>query len=278
MKKYVAEAFGTFILVFFGCGAAIFVGLDSAGHLGIAFAFGLALIAAAYGIGGISGCHINPAVSAGMFFAGRMEKEDLIGYVIGQVVGALVAGFLLLIVVNGKLGGYDGGLGQNGWGAGYLGEYGFFSAVIFEFIATLIFVAVILGVTEDAKMSTIAGLIIGLTLVAIHITGIQITGVSVNPARSFGPALWAGPSAWLALPVFLIVPTLGGIVAGILFKSGILSSKDDDGAGEETLSNLFDRAKEMTGKVTGSAKSTANDAKDTAEDVVDGTKSTMKTK
>lgn len=250
MKKYVSEAIGTFILVLFGCGAAVLAGAE-VGFLGIAFAFGLALITAAYFIGGISGCHINPAVSVGMYAAGRMEMKDLIGYVAGQFAGAFVAGFVLLLIAKGKLAGYDvgvSGLGQNGWGVGYLGEYGFFSAFLFELFATFIFVALILAITENAGMTAIAGLIIGLALVVIHIVGIPVTGVSVNPARSFGPAFWSGSgSAWLALPLFLIVPTVGGFVAGILNKSGILSSKDQDGAGEQKLNELTDRIKDFVG-------------------------------
>ncbi len=250
MKKYLAEAIGTFILVLFGCGAAVLAGAE-VGFLGIAFAFGLALITAAYFIGGISGCHINPAVSVGMYAAGRLEMKDLIGYVIGQFAGAFVAGFILLLIAKGKLAGYDvgeSGLGQNGFGTGYLGEYGFFSAVLFELLATFIFVALILAITEDASMSMIAGLIIGLALVVIHIVGIPVTGVSVNPARSFGPAFWSGSgSAWLSLPLFLIVPTAAGYVAGLLNKIGVLSTKD--GAGEQVLNDLADRAKGLTGKL-----------------------------
>lgn len=269
MKRYVAEAVGTFILVLFGCGAAVLAGAE-VGFLGIAFAFGLALITAAYFIGGISGCHINPAVSAGMYMAGRMEAKDLTGYVIGQFAGAFVAGFVLLLIAKGKLAGYDvsaSGLGQNGWGVGYLGEYGFLSALLFELFATFIFVALILAVTEDASMSTIAGLVIGLALVVIHIVGIPVTGVSVNPARSFGPAFWSGSgSAWFALPLFLIVPTIGGLLAGLLSNLGILSTVDDGGAGERSLNNLADRIKKMAGGLT---KKSSSEAADKVDDTVD---------
>src|SRR5512136_1943238 len=139
MKKYIAEFIGTFILVLFGCGTAVVAG-EKVGFLGIALAFGFALIAAAYGIGPISGCHINPAVSLGVFAAGRMKANDLIGYIVGQVLGAIVAACVLKVIVTGAVAGYDvaaGGLGQNGWGTGYLGEYGLSSAVVFEFVATL---------------------------------------------------------------------------------------------------------------------------------------------
>src|SRR5271165_7119461 len=176
MKKYLAEAIGTFILVLFGCGTAVVAG-DKVGVEGIALAFGFALIAAAYGIGPISGCHINPAVSLGVWSAGRMKAGDLIGYVIGQFVGSLAAATVLWLVATGVAGGYNiavSGLGQNGWGDGYLGAYSLSSAMTFEFVATFIFVVVILGVTQKAAPAGFAGLAIGITLVAIHLFGIRI--------------------------------------------------------------------------------------------------------
>jgi aquaporin Z len=220
MKKYLAELVGTFILVLFGCGTAVVAG-DKVGILGIAFAFGLGLIAAAYGIGPISGCHINPAVSLGVCVAGRMTWKDMVGYWIGQFLGGILAAWVLAILIGGMGGGYDiaaRGLGQDGWGAGYQGEYSLASAVIFEFVATLIFVIVILGSTQKAAPAGFAGLAIGITLVAIHIFGIHITGVSVNPARSFGPALLVGGHALSQVWLFLLVPSLGGIAAGLLFR------------------------------------------------------------
>ena len=220
MKKYIAEFIGTFTLVLLGCGTAVVAG-NQVGVLGIAFAFGFALIAMAYGIGPISGCHINPAVSLGVFVSGRMEAKDLIGYIIAQVLGGIVAAFILMLIVKGQLAGYDlaaSGLGQNGWGSGYLGEYNFGAAVIFEFVATFLFLIVILGSTQEGVPTQIAGLAIGITLVVIHIFGIQITGVSVNPARSFGPALLVGGKALAQVWLFLIVPSLAGILAGLLFR------------------------------------------------------------
>ena len=220
MKKYSAEFIGTFTLVLFGCGTAVVAG-SQVGVLGIAFAFGFALIAMAYGIGPISGCHINPAVSLGVFVSGRMEAKDLIGYMIAQVLGGIVAAAVLMFIVQGQLSGYDiaaGGLGQNGWGSGYLGEYNVGAAIMFEFIATLLFVIVILGSTQEGAPTQIAGLAIGITLVVIHIFGIQITGVSVNPARSFGPALLVGGKALAQVWLFLIVPGVAGILAGSLFR------------------------------------------------------------
>ena len=194
MKKYFAELVGTFILVLFGCGTAVVAG-DKVGILGIAFAFGLALIGAAYGIGPISGCHINPAVSLGVWSAGRMKTGDMIGYWIGQFAGAILAAGVLSLIVRGVGTGYDiatSGLGQDGWGPGYQGGYNVTSAIVFEFVATLIFVIVILGATQKAAPAGFAGLGIGMTLVVIHIFGIHITGVSVNPARSLGPAIFVG--------------------------------------------------------------------------------------
>jgi len=226
MKKYLAEAVGTFILVFFGCGSAVISGTYIT-MFGVAVAFGFALIGAAYGIGPISGCHINPAVSLGVWVAGRMKTADLVGYIVGQIAGAIVAAWLLSIVAGGLGGGYDiakNGLGQNGWGPGYLGEYGMGSAIAFEFIATLIFVIVILGSTQKAAAAGFAGLGIGIMLTAIHLVGIRITGTSVNPARSLGPALFAGSHALSQVWLFLLIPSLAGIVAGMLFRTKALEA------------------------------------------------------
>jgi len=224
MKKYLAELVGTFILVLFGCGTAVVAG-DKVGIVGIAFAFGFALIGAAYGIGPISGCHINPAVSLGVFTAGRMSVKDLIGYWVGQFVGAALAAWVLSVIIGGVGGGYDiaaSGLGQNGWGAGYQGGYNTTSAIVFEFVATLIFIIVILGSTQKAAAPGFAGLAIGITLVVIHIFGIHITGVSVNPARSLGPALFVGGKALSQVWLFLLIPSVAGVVAGLLFRTKAL--------------------------------------------------------
>jgi len=224
MKKYVAEFIGTFTLVLFGCGTAVVSG-QAVGHLGIAFAFGFALIAAAYGIGPVSGCHINPAVSLGVFTAGRMNAKDLAGYIVGQVLGGIAAAAVLAVIAEGVAGGYSiatSGLGQDGWGPGYQGGYALSSAAIFEFVATLIFVIVILGSTQGGAPTAMAGLAIGITLVVIHIFGINITGVSVNPARSLGPALLVGGQALAQVWMFLVVPSIAGIVAGIIFRTKTL--------------------------------------------------------
>jgi aquaporin Z len=221
MKKYLAEFVGTFTLVFFGCGTAVVSGKD-VGHLGIAFAFGFALLAMAYGIGPVSGCHINPAVSLGVFTAGRMSGGDLLGYIVGQVLGGIAGAAVLSVIARGLLAGYDvaaSGLGQNGWGEGYLGGYSLSAAMVFEFVATLLFVIVILGSTEQGAPTQMAGLAIGITLVAIHIFGINITGVSVNPARSLGPALLVGSKALSQVWMFLVVPSLAGMVSGIMHRA-----------------------------------------------------------
>ena len=226
MKKYFAELVGTFILVLFGCGTAVVAG-DKVGILGIAFAFGLAQVAAIYGIGPISGGHVNPAVSFGVWTAGRMSLKDLIGYWVGQFIGAILASWVLAVIVHGIQGGYNiglSGLAQDGWGPGYQGGYDMTSAIVFEFVATLIFVIVILGSTQEKAPSGFAGLAIGITLLAIHIFGIHITGVSVNPARSLGPALLVGGQALAQVWLFLLVPSLGGIAAGLLFRTKALEA------------------------------------------------------
>lgn len=215
MKKYIAELFGTFVLVLIGCGTVVF-SAPYVGNLGIALSFGLALTAMAYAIGPVSGAHVNPAVTLGVLCAGRMSLKDALGYIIFQFVGATAGAALLVYMVSGHLTGYDiasSGLGQNGWGEGYAGGYNVISAAIFEFVATFIFIKVILKTTEgDLK---IAGLIIGLTLTVLHIVGLPITGVSVNPARSFGPALFVGGKAMCQLWLFLVVPAVAGIFAGV---------------------------------------------------------------
>jgi aquaporin Z len=226
MQKGIAEFIGTFTLVLLGCGAAVIAGKD-VGVLGISMAFGLALIGMAYGIGPVSGCHINPAVSLGAYVAGRMSQSDLITYWIAQFAGALAGALVLYIIATGKLSGYDvaaGGLGQNGWGKGYLGEYGAGAAFLFELVATFLFVVVILGSTHRRAPAGFAGLAIGLMLIVIHIVGIRITGVSVNPARSFGPAVFAGGTAIAQLWLFFLAPLLGAVAAGLMFKSGALEA------------------------------------------------------
>jgi aquaporin Z len=217
-KKLTAEVIGTFILVFFGCGAAV-IGGDAIGFTGISLAFGLAIVAAAYGLGAISGAHLNPAVSFGMVAAGRMTISDAISYSIAQIIGAILAAGVLYLIASGSTG-WTGGLGANGYGTGYLGEYSLTAALMFEVVMTFLFVTVILGATGSGSAPGFAGLAIGLTLAAIHLVGINVTGVSVNPARSIGPALFSGGSALTQLWVFIVAPLVGGPLAGALYKAG----------------------------------------------------------
>ena len=234
MNKAIAEFLGTFALVLVGCGAAVISGMGSGATsidaLGIGAAFGLTIVAMAYGIGQISGCHINPAVSVGVWVAGRMTTSDLITYVIAQVLGAIAGAAVLYLILSGKASGWTpGSLGQNGWGPGYLGEYNTISALLYELIATFLFLVCILGVTQRGAPVGLAGLAIGLTLIALHLFGINITGTSLNPARSIGPALvgaGAKPEAIAQLWLFIIAPVIGAGVAGYLFRSGILSADD----------------------------------------------------
>lgn len=221
-KKLMAEALGTAILVLFGCGAAVIGGAD-VGFTGVALAFGLSIVAAAYGLGAISGAHLNPAVSLGMVTAGRMTVTEFAGYAAAQVAGAVIGALVLYLIVSGKPGFVMGewALGSNGYGPGYLGEYSLGAALVFEAVMTFLFVTVILGATGAGSAAGFAGLAIGLTLTAIHLVGIHVTGVSVNPARSIGPALFAGGTALSQLWVFIAAPLAGGAVAGLVYKIGL---------------------------------------------------------
>lgn len=223
MKKYVAEFIGTAVLTLFGCGsAAISGGIDGTlGILGIAMAFGLSIVAMAYVIGDVSGCHINPAVSLGVFLNKGMSAKDFAGYLAAQFLGGIAgAGILFGIISSTGLGAVaETGLGQNGFGeASYVG-LGMGGAVLVEVILTFVFVFTILGVTAKAENGKVAGLVIGLTLAFVHILGIPLTGTSVNPARSLGPALLAGngtalPQVW----VFIVAPLAGAAIAAVVYK------------------------------------------------------------
>ena len=227
-QKMVAETIGTFILVFFGCGSVVFMG-GEIGMLGISLAFGLSIVAAAYAIGPISGAHLNPAVSLAVLLSGQIGLNEFGRYVASQLFGATLAAFVIMLIASGS----DGysvathGLGQNGYGPGYLGEYNVLSAFLFEVIATFLFVTVILCATrEKGGAGAFAGLAIGLTLAAIHLVGINITGVSVNPARSFGPAVFAGTSALGDLWLFIVAPFVGAVLAGWLELSGLTGTAE----------------------------------------------------
>ena len=224
MKKYIAEMFGTMILVVLGCGTAMLVGCDPAhgsGYILTAFAFGLAIIAMAYSFGNISGGHVNPAVSLGVLLSGRMTGKDFAVYCVFQCIGALLGSALLAYIFNaGGVTDMTGGFGTNGLG-GVNGSSG--AGLIVEIVLTFIFVYNILGVTDSKfKHGSFGGLIIGLTLVGVHILGIGLTGTSVNPARSFGPAViaaLAGNGAPLTqLWVFVAGPLIGAALAACVYK------------------------------------------------------------
>jgi aquaporin Z len=218
LKKMLAEFVGTGVLVLFGCGAAV-LGGDHVGQLGIALAFGFAIVAMAYGLGPISGCHVNPAVTLAGFIAGRIGLTETLGYWVAQFAGALGGAAILMAIA----GGTAHGLGQNGWGPGYLGGYPLAAAATFEVVMTAIFTLVILGATGPDSALPFAGLAIGITLAVIHIVGIQITGVSVNPARSFGPALLVGGKAMAQLWLFFVAPAAGAVISGVIFRLKLLT-------------------------------------------------------
>ncbi len=225
MNKLAAEFLGTFALVLLGCGAAVLAGFGVVGQLGIAFAFGLAIVAMAYGIGPVSGCHVNPAVSFGAFVAGRMEAREMGLYIVAQCAGAIAGAGVLYLIAQGA-GDYDitvDGLGQNGYNMFSPGHFSMQSGLMFEIVATFLFVVVILGVTQPGAENAFAGLAIGLTLTVIHIVGIQVTGVSVNPARSLGPALFVGGPAMAQLWLFIVAPLVGAGLAGLAFRTKLLA-------------------------------------------------------
>lgn len=226
-NKALAEFFGTFILVFFGVGSAVLMGAHIGFH-GIAIAFGLSIVAAAYGLGAISGAHLNPAVSLGFVASGRMTAADFVTYCIAQIAGGIAAAGVIYVIATGKAD-YaiaSDGLGQNGFGAGYNGGYSMMAALVFEFVATVLFVTVILGATRADAPAGFAGLAIGLTLAGIHLVGIDVTGVSVNPARSIGPAILAGGQAIADLWLFIAAPLAGGLVAGLFHAAGLTRNED----------------------------------------------------
>ena len=218
MKKYYAELIGTFVLTFLGCGAAVSLncGADTASIVGTAIAFGLAVVAMAYTIGGISGCHINPAITLGVYLTGRLNAKDCSLYMLFQVIGAILAAALLYLIVQ-----TDPGLARGTTtGANACASGNIWNGVVVEFALTFIFVLVVLGATSKTNGATnnFAGLAIGLALILIHLVGINYTGTSVNPARSIGPALFEGGDALAQLPIFIFAPLAGGALAAGIWK------------------------------------------------------------
>lgn len=216
MKKYLAEMVGTMVLVLMGCGAAVSLGCDNADPetvIGTALAFGLSVVAMAYAIGGISGCHINPAITLGVFLSGRMSGKDAGMYMIFQVIGAIIGSCILyLLTVN---------AGMTGTGANDLqADVTTIGGLLAEIVFTCVFVLVVLGTTDDKKgAGSLAGLAIGLSLVLVHLVCIRYTGTSVNPARSIGPAIFQGGTALTNLWIFIVGPFIGGALAAGIWKA-----------------------------------------------------------
>ncbi len=223
-SKISAEFFGTLVLVFMGCGSAVIAGSDGTtgvGLLGISFAFGLSVVAMAYAVGHISGCHINPAISIGMVIAGRMKPSEAMIYIVAQILGAIAGASLLFLIASGKSE-YSliaNGLGQNGYETASPGNYSLLSGFIAETVFTFIFLLVIFGSTSTKNIhGGFAGLAIGLSLVLVHIVGIPVTGVSVNPARSIGPALIVGGTAISQVWLFILAPILGSVLGALTWR------------------------------------------------------------
>jgi aquaporin Z len=206
MRKYIAEGVGTMLLTLIACGVAVTSGVNL---VATSLAFGLVIVAAAYSIGNVSGCHINPAVSIALTVAGKMEVKECIRYIIAQVIGAFVGSLLLALV----LGGFSA-LGANG----LVGNTTIWIALVVEIILTFIFTATILGVTDKKENGHVTGIVIGLTLVLVHLFGLPFTGTSVNPARSLAPAVLQGGSALTHVWIFIVAPVVGAILAGLFYK------------------------------------------------------------
>lgn len=223
-SKLIAEFIGTMVLVLMGCGSAVIAGASGetgVGMLGISFAFGLSVVAMAYAIGHISGCHINPAISIAMVLVGRMKIGQALGYIVAQILGAIVGAGVLYFIATGKAG-YDisvNGLGQNGFAEHSPQQYSLISGFVAEVILTFIFLLVIFGSTSTKNIhGGFAGLSIGLSLVLIHIVGIPVTGVSVNPARSIGPAIFVGGAAISQVWMFIVAPLVGSVLSAIVWR------------------------------------------------------------
>jgi aquaporin Z len=220
MSRYFAEFIGTFVLVFGGCGAAVFAG-DKIGFLGVSLAFGLSLLAMAYTIGHVSGCHINPAVTLGLFITKKMDRRHMLGYWIAQILGAIVASTCLLVIAKGIPNGYDPaalGFAANGFGDHSPTHYGLLAAALTEVILTFFLVLTVIGATDIKAPVGFAGIPIGLVLVLIHLVGIPVTNTSVNPARSIGPALFVGGWALQQLWLFIVAPMAGAVLAALVYN------------------------------------------------------------
>ena len=219
MDRYIAEFLGTFVLVFASCGSAVLAG-DKIGFLGVSLAFGLSLLAMVYAIGPISGCHINPAVTVGILMSKKMDPKYAGGYIVAQILGAIVAAGLLLLIVKGAPGGYDpsvAGFAANGYGDHSPGHYSLLSAFLVEIVLTFFLVFTVLGSTDIRAPVGFAGVSIGFVLTLVHLVGIPVTNTSVNPARSIGPAIFVGGWALSQLWVFIVAPVIGAVIAAAVY-------------------------------------------------------------
>lgn len=211
LRKCAAECLGTFVLVVFGCGTAAALGCNGAApdaaYLMTALAFGLVIVAMAYSVGNVSGCHINPAVSIGMLCSGKMTVKEFFAYIASQFIGGILGGLVLYALLPGS-----------GYGANALYDNNVWASLLIEIILTFVFVFAIIGVTSKKQFGSAAGIVIGFTLTLIHIFGIHFTGTSVNPARSFGPAIFAGGEAFTNVWVFIVAPLVGGVLAALVYK------------------------------------------------------------
>ncbi|MCR9848071.1 aquaporin Z [Vibrio antiquarius] len=232
MNKYLAEAFGTFWLVLGGCGSAVLaagfpdVGI---GLLGVALAFGLTVLTMAFAIGHISGCHLNPAVTVGLWAGGRFETKDVAPYIIAQVLGGLIAGGILYVIATGQAG-FDvvgSGFAANGYGEHSPGQYSMLAALVSEVIMTMMFLIVIMGATDKRAPQGFAPIAIGLCLTLIHLISIPVTNTSVNPARSTAVAMYVGDWAVSQLWLFWVAPILGGVLGAVIYKN-LLGKKSND--------------------------------------------------
>ena len=214
MKKYILECIGTMVLVIFGCGTAVITGDVVATSL----AFGLAIVAMAYAIGPVSGCHVNPAVSLAMLITGKLSKKDFVCYVLAQVIGGIIGAGILYAILKSSYLGIEN-LGTNGYAASSGVGLTLLGALLVEIILTFVFIYTILGVTNDKSKGNVAGLVIGLTLAFVHLIGIKLTGTSVNPARSLGPALFAGGEALKQVWLFVVAPLLGSVLASVTYMT-----------------------------------------------------------
>lgn len=225
LRALLAEFFGTACLVFIGCASVTVAGFGAdlpGGALPIALAFGLCVTFLIYAIGPISGCHINPAATIALWIANRFPGDKVVGYVLAQLAGGAAGALVLMLILQGRPEGYDvavSGLGQNGWGAGYLGQYSLPAAFATEILTTFVFLLAVLGATANGNAANLAGLSIGLALTAIILCFLNVTGVSLNPARSFGPALFVGGAALSQAWLFFVAPVIGAALAGLVMRT-----------------------------------------------------------